>query len=311
MKLLKILFPIVLVGITLASAVPHVFPDFWLTDIFSHFKLQYVIVLMFFLLPIALYPPRKKIFPIALILILVGYNSWFIVPLYSQNKNIIESSGESLSILSMNLLASNTNYHKAIDLIREKDPDILVILELSPQWELQLQELYPRFPFRHMFPQNNNFGIGIMSKIPMFSELTELGNGFPPSILSEIKIKDRPVNVLATHPVPPVTQERFKLRNNQLEEIARLSARENDQFILVGDLNTSSYSRHFQDLLENGILKDTRKGFGIASTWPSDLLIMRTTLDHILYKGEMRVLNRTIERSIGSDHLPVYLEIGL
>lgn len=311
MKLLRILFSLTLAGVAIVSVLPHILPDFWLTDIFSHFKLQYVIILMFFLLPVTLYPAKKKIFPMVLILILVIWNSWFIVPLYVQDKEVMENPGKSLSILSMNLLASNTNYSEALDLIRTREPDIVVILELSPQWEEHLQELYPQFPFRTMLPQTNNFGIGILSKIPMISEVTELGKGFPPSITGEMQVNGSLVTILATHPFPPVGRDRFELRNEQLKEIAELSKAETGNFILAGDLNTSSYSRHFQNLLENGNLTDTRKGFGINSTWPSDLFFMRTTLDHILFKGEMRVLTRTTERSIGSDHLPVYLEIAL
>lgn len=311
MKLLKILFPLILAGVAFASSLPHIFPDFWLTDIFSHFKLQYLIILMFFLLPITLYPTKKKILPTILILILIIWNSWFIVPLYVQGKDVIENYGESLSILSMNLLASNDNFSEVLDLIREKDPDMVVILELSPLWEEKLQELYPEFPFREMVPQNNNFGIGILSKTPMISNVTNLGKNFPLSIFSEVQIKASKISILATHPFPPVGQDRFEIRNSQLEEIAKLSKSQKGNFILAGDLNTSSYSSHFQDLVETGQLKDSRKGFGINSTWPSDLFFMRTTLDHILFKGEMHILTRTTERSIGSDHLPVYLEIGL
>lgn len=310
MKILKIIFQIVLFGILIASALPHLFPNFWLADIFSHFKLQYVIILIFFLLPIALYPVRKKAFSIVLILLLIFWNSWFIVPLYAQNTTGVENSGKSLSILSMNLLASNTNYSEALDLIREKDPDIVILLELSPQWNIQIEELYTQFPFRQMNPQNNNFGIGILSRIPMISEVTDLGNGYPSSIFGELQFDGIPVAFLATHPVPPVSQEKFQFRNEQLEEIAKLSNTQKGNFILAGDLNTSSYSRHFRELLKMGNLKDSRKGFGIASTWPADHLILRTSLDHILYKGEMQVLSRTTERNIGSDHLPVYLEIG-
>jgi endonuclease/exonuclease/phosphatase (EEP) superfamily protein YafD len=63
--------------------------------------------------------------------------------------------------------------------------------------------------------------------------------------------------------------------------------------------------------MEHGNLKDSRKGFGIASSWPTDHYIMRTTLDHFLLKGEIQVLKRTTERNIGSDHLPVYLKVKL
>ncbi len=261
MKFLKILFQFVLFGIALVSILPHLIPDLWFTDIFAHFKLQYVIILMFFLLPAALYPKRKKLFLIVLILILIIWNSWFIIPLYIQDKIVFERSGETLSVLSINLLASNTNYSEAIQLIREKDPDVLLLLELSPQWETQLQELYPLFPFRQLFPQNNNFGIGMLSKLPMISEITYLGKDFSPSILGETQINGAFVSILATHPVPPVGRDRFEFRNEQLEEIAKLSNRDNGNLIIAGDLNISSYSRHFQNLIETGNLKDSRKGF--------------------------------------------------
>lgn len=309
MKILKLVFQFVLLGIALVSILPHLLPNFWFTDIFSHFKLQYVIILMFLLLPAALFPAKKRIFQIVLILILIMWNSWFIVPLYMQDKVMMENSGEPVSILSMNLLASNYNYNKALDLIREKDPDIVVFQELSLQWEAQLQDLYLHYPFRQMHPQNNNFGIGILSKFPMNSEVTNFGKGFPPSVLGEIKVDRELLTILATHPFPPVGQDRFEYRNEQLEEIAQLSNKQSGNFIVAGDLNTSSYSFHFGELLKNGNLYDSRKGFGIASTWPADYLIMRTTLDHILYKGNIQVLTRKTENSIGSDHLPVYLHI--
>ncbi|MFO8147764.1 MAG: endonuclease/exonuclease/phosphatase family protein [Bacteroidota bacterium] len=311
MKLLKFLFQIILGGLAFAAIIPHLFPNYWLADIFSHFKLQYVILLLIILLPASLFLIKKRIFPIVLVFLLLVWNSSFIVPLYLQDSNLTETSGKSLSVLSMNLLASNTNYKKALELIREKDPDVLVVLELSPQWGKQLQELNPHFPFRQMYPQKNNFGIGILSKIPMISSVTDFGKNFPPSILSKLEYNGHPVFILATHPVPPVSQDMFNFRNDQLKEIVKLSKLQNENFILVGDLNTSSYSKHFQKLLENGNFKDSRKGFGIASTWPTDYHILRTTLDHFLLKGEMQVLKRSTEKSIGSDHLPVFLEVGL
>lgn len=310
MKIFKFLFSIILSGIFFASFIPHLFPNYWLTDIFSHFKLQYIILLLIFLLPVSLFLIKKRIFPVALILILLMWNSLFIIPLYLEDSDFTESSGATLSVLSLNLLASNTNYSEALALIKEKDPDVVVLLELSPKWEKQMQVLNPLFPFRQMNPQTNNFGIGILSKIPMVSSVTDFKKGFPPSILCEMEINGRRVSILATHPFPPVNQDKFNFRNDQLTEIAKISKEQSGNFILVGDLNTSSYSGHFQELQEKGGLKDSRKGFGIASSWPTDLYILRTTLDHVLFRGEMQVLKRTSERSIGSDHLPLFLQIG-
>jgi len=310
MKVLKYIFQFILAAIVLASILPHLFPDFWLTDIFSHFKLQYVIILVLILLPYALVSVRRKLLPVILIIIIIIWNASFIVPLYIQNRTITENSGSSLSILSMNLLASNTNYSEALELIREKDPDIIILLELSPQWNLEIEKLYTSYPFQLMHPQTNNFGIGILSRIPLMAKVSNLGKGFPPSIFGKLQVNGHPLSLLATHPVPPVSQEKFKFRNMQLEEISRLSNAQTGNFILVGDLNTSSFSSHFQNLIKKGDLKDSRNGWGIATSWPSDLFILRTTLDHILYKGEMQVITRTTEKNIGSDHLPVYMQIG-
>lgn len=311
MKILKFLFSIILGGLAFTAVIPHLFPNYWLADIFSHFKLQYIILLLFVLLPASFFLIKRRIFPIILIFSLLVLNSSFIFPLYLQGSNFTETSEGSLSILSMNLLASNTNYTEALELIQEKDPDILVLLELSPEWENQLKDLNAQFPFRQLYPQMDNFGIGILSKIPMVSSVTDFGKNFPPSILGKLEFNGHPVFILATHPVPPVSQDMFNFRNDQLEEIVKFSKLQNEKLIVVGDLNTSSYSKHFHELLEHGDFQDSRKGFGIASTWPTDFHILRTTLDHFLLKGEMKVLKRTTEKSIGSDHLPVFLEVGL
>lgn len=309
MKFLKFLFKFILPGIAFVSFIPHLFPNFWLTDIFSHFKLQYVILLILLLL-ICFFQIKKRIIPVALILVLLVWNSWFIVPLYLPNLDVTETSEEKISILSMNLLASNMKYSEALDLIRKKDPDVLVLLELSPQWEKEMQVLFREYPFQKMVSQTDNFGIGILSKIPIISTVTNFGKGFPPSILCKLEIDAQPLHILATHPVPPVGQEMFNFRNQQLEEIAQFSAKQTGAFILVGDLNTSSYSTHFQKLLEKGELRDSRKDFGINSSWPTDYQILRTTLDHFLIKGDLKVFNRSTESNIGSDHLPVFLEAG-
>lgn len=310
MKFFLRFFQLVIIGIAFASIVPHLIPNYWLTDIFSNFKLQYIILLLLVLLPASFFILKKRLYAVGLIILLVLWNSWFIIPLYLQDLATTNTSDGTLSILSINLLASNTNYSEVLKLIREKDPDVVILLELSPQWEEQMQILHSRFPFRQMYPQMNNFGIGVLGKIPMTFLMTDFESKFPPSILTDLQINGKQFQILATHPVPPVGQEMFELRNAQLKEIEELSKLQSANFIVAGDLNTSSYSKHFQELLEKGNLQDSRSGFGIASSWPTDIIIMRTTLDHFLLKGEMQVLERTTERNIGSDHLPIYLKIS-
>ena len=79
--------------------------------------------------------------------------------------------------------------------------------------------------------------------------------------------------------------------------------------MVVGDFNNSSFSTYFQKLTETD-LKDSRLGFGLLPTWPANISFLQTTLDHILVSENIQVLDRTVGENIGSDHLPISVEIG-
>lgn len=79
--------------------------------------------------------------------------------------------------------------------------------------------------------------------------------------------------------------------------------------ILIGDLNTTSWSYYFKNFIKAMQLVDSRKGFGLQTTWPSILPIMAITIDHILISPDIKVLNHKIGPHIGSDHYPVFVEL--
>ena len=58
-------------------------------------------------------------------------------------------------------------------------------------------------------------------------------------------------------------------------------------------------------------LKDSREGFGILPSWPANAFFLQTTLDHAMVSENVQVITRQVGEYIGSDHLPIYLEIGI
>jgi endonuclease/exonuclease/phosphatase (EEP) superfamily protein YafD len=58
-------------------------------------------------------------------------------------------------------------------------------------------------------------------------------------------------------------------------------------------------------------LHDSRKGFGIQPTWPSDKPIFMVPIDHVLVSKEIRIQNRFTGPDIGSDHRPVIVDFSL
>ena len=79
----------------------------------------------------------------------------------------------------------------------------------------------------------------------------------------------------------------------------------------MGDLNTTSWSPFFSDLIEESGLRDSRKGFGIQTTWPDGLFLLRIPIDHCLVSKDISVLDRRVGPSIGSDHFPVTVDLVL
>lgn len=279
----------------------------WAFDLFAHFSVQYWI-LMFLAFAVLIVIKKQKTVLIFLPLFL--YLSVEIGKLYvgGQKDSSIE---KSVKISAINVLSSNTDYQKVIDFIHNENPEIVIIQEITPTWEEALKTALNQYPEQLIKSQNNNFGIALYSKIKLENLKIATLNGINlPSIRSDFKIKNKKITLLATHPVPPINQDYFNKRNHQLAEIATFCNSISNEIIVIGDLNTTSFSRHFKQLQKQSKLIDSRKGFGIQSTW-SALNGINITLDHCLISKDLRVKSRKVGQNIGSDHLPILVEIGI
>jgi endonuclease/exonuclease/phosphatase (EEP) superfamily protein YafD len=119
-----------------------------------------------------------------------------------------------------------------------------------------------------------------------------------------------PITVVATHPFPPVRSAVAVERNRQLAAIADFTASETGEVVVVGDLNVSPWSPYFQDLLRDGKLRDSRRGFDLQPTWPTFCPPLMTPIDHVLTSGGLAVSGRRTGPNIGSDHRPIVAVIG-
>ena len=56
---------------------------------------------------------------------------------------------------------------------------------------------------------------------------------------------------------------------------------------------------------------DTRAGFGVQPTFPASSWLVRIPIDHVLVSCSVGVTERRVERDVGSDHLPVVVDLKL
>ena len=306
-KKIKTLLKFGILVTLLASILPSILPNVWFIDILSNFKLQILLfLLVVFVINIL---TSKSISFIALVLVVWDASYLYSLYLPSRLGEIDKLGGTKIT--SINLLSSNNESEKVKSYIKNENPDILILLEFNPKWEALLSEITNQYAFKKTVVRNDNFGTGYFSKIESKTSILNFDDTQVPSIKANIKIGDKPLTIIATHPFPPVGQERFNARNFHLKSITKKRNEFAENLILVGDLNTSSFANHFKDLLEETKLKDSRQGLGLLPTWPSTNYAMQTTLDHFLVSDKVYVINRGTGPNLGSDHLPIFMEFRI
>lgn len=292
---------------SIATIIGYFGTDNWFFDLFSHFKFQYFILLVLGITILLLMKYRIGLYflPFALI---TGLN---IVPLYfggTKNTDI----QETVKIVCINLLSSNREFDSVKAFINSESPDVLVLQEMTELWQMMLEQTLAAYQYETVIPRTDNFGIALYSRIDRTSsEVTNIGNSGLPSIEAQFNIGKDSLTILATHPLPPVGKEYFDSRNDQLMALSNFAVSAKNELILIGDLNCSSFSNHFKKLIKNTNLIDTRKGFGILPTWPTWFSLAKTTLDHCLVSEGITVKSRRVGQFIGSDHLPIIVELGI
>jgi len=294
------------IGIAVATLFGFLGRFHWLFDLFSHFRVQYMqlCLIPFF---IAMWKRRYRWAIAMVILVCINYSS--VLPLYLGRPAPVQV--KPIRAMLMNLNAGNGNTERVLESIKQFDPDVLLLEEVTPKWAHELEVLNPVYPHRIAEPQSGCFGIMLLSKHPMaHGKVVEIGTAGIPSITASLHFPQGEVFIIGTHPLPPINREYSQLRNVQLKALSKLS-HQGKPVLLIGDLNSTPWSPHFRDLLEESGLQNSMKGFGHQPSWPSRMFFMRIPLDHMLYSNGITIHNRMIGRDVGSDHLPVIVDLSL
>jgi endonuclease/exonuclease/phosphatase (EEP) superfamily protein YafD len=238
-------------------------------------------------------------------------NAWYIAPLYLPQRHQ-PVSGPACRAVSANVHTSNRDAGPFLEFIGSVRPDVILAMEVDDRWQRALEQLLGDYPFSVIRPRPDNFGIALLSRHPIISQRVEsLDDSGVPTIIASIDCEGRPLNVVGTHPLPPVGARRTELRNQHLEALGELVAEFSGPVVVLGDLNTTSWSPRFHELLQQSGLRDSRQGFGVQPTWPTAPWVLRIPIDHALISRDLFVKQRFVGRDIGSDHLPIVITIGV
>jgi endonuclease/exonuclease/phosphatase (EEP) superfamily protein YafD len=298
---------VIAVGLAIVTLFGFLGRFHWFLDLFSHFRVQYMQLCLvpFF---IALWKHCNK--RAAALVILVCLNYALVLPLYIGKP--APATEKPFRAMLMNINAGNGNTEQVLGSIRRAEPDILLLEEVTPKWASELEVLNATYPYRVAQPQEGCFGIMLLSKYPLeHGEVVQIGKAGLPSIIAEAFLPQGVVAIIGTHPLPPIGAEGSLQRNVQLAALPSMVHQQKHPVLLIGDLNTSPWSSHFTQLLNDSGLKNSMKGFGHQPSWPVNHFFLRIPLDHVLHSPGITIHNRMVVQDVGSDHFPVIVDFSL
>jgi len=277
-------------------------------ELFSHFRLQYLAASLLLLLAFAVL--RRRVYVIVLAASAV-LNAAYVLPWYGLTGVHAAAGDGAFTVMLANVYARNDRYSDFLNLIRERQPDLLVVQELTPAWLAAIEPALPGYSRGIAVPRDDAFGIGVFSRLPL--EDAERIDSPPlglPTLLVTIRVGDDAVTVITAHPMAPTRAGGSDARNEQLGDIASLAA-ERHADLIVGDLNTTMWGAHYGQLLRATGMRNSREGFGVLPTWPTFLPIAMIPLDHCLVSDRIDVVQTVAGPRFGSDHLPLEVTLAL
>ena len=289
----------------------------WIADLFANLRVQQVLVISCVLL-CALVIRRWRLAVLAALLIAL-HLPWFANAFPSSGSKV--PSAEGITVTSVNVLSSNRKYSQVIADLRDRDSDVVVVLELTSELDARLRQGLGKYSHAFARPQQiGNFGIGIYSKFPItdtesFQSIAGIDSIAVTVTVGESDAASRQFRVFATHLLPPMNRSLFKQRNDQLRDVARRVKGHRQQFpgvpaVLVGDLNLTPWSPLFSELQLQSGLKRGIDAFSLTPTWyrfpgfPFGLV-----LDHGLVEPSLVCTSYQVGPSIGSDHRSITIRL--
>jgi endonuclease/exonuclease/phosphatase (EEP) superfamily protein YafD len=282
-------------------------------ELTAHFRLQYLVGSA---IAATIFAAWRSWRLTAVALVCVILNGATVIPWYFPHSTAAsQTTSSNLRLLLFNVLTSNTQYPGIINLVRAEKPDLLIIQEMNRRWMSNLNVLREDLPHSCIEPREDNFGIAIYSRIPFEeSQVVSLLEISLPSIQAKVSVNGQSITIFTTHPLPPLgSQEAFSLRNAQLIATSKLMRQLPEPKVLIGDLNTTVWSPFYFHLMEESGLVDARKGFGLLPTWPANfgLPVFRIPIDHCLISPSVEVKDIRTGPDLGSDHLPLIVDLGI
>jgi len=277
-------------------------------DALSHFRLHYSVVMLVFIPLFIAFNLKKQVY-VAVAILTFNTAAAFNYPA----KPVEDISGtKAVKLMTLNLLRSAMNEENVLMLVAREKPDIILLQEVHRYKARLLTRLKKIYPWQQHCAFQSSCGVAILSRYPWQQSNSGI-KGREKLAIASARFGQRLANltIASVHIRWPF----FSHQKSQLNTAYKETASTDRPLIIAGDFNATPWSWTMKSFAyENNL----RMAGPMRATWPvfqrshrCTLCIPQFPIDHIFVSENIRVISKRIGPDVGSDHLPVIIEIAL
>ncbi|MCK9896673.1 endonuclease/exonuclease/phosphatase family protein [Frankia sp. AgB32] len=221
-----------------------------------------------------------------------------------------------LRVMSANLYYDNAHADRLGAQIRAANPDVLVLLELSPLTlaRVSASGALGAFRYHEVRVRDGAFGAALYSRLPLRDAAAPIVGGSM-SLRATVEVDEQRRFVMyAVHTISPTTGPYTSRWRTQLSALRQEARTATLPVVMAGDFNATRDHRPLRRLIDAGV-RDAHDvvGAGWDPTWSARAVLVPPVLrlDHVLASPAFAVTGFQVGGDFGSDHLPVIADLAM
>lgn len=263
----------------------------------------------------------RRWFAALLALVCVGLQGWwqysyFVPQSHLDDAAITAVSGRRVNVndgyarvMTANVYRGQADVKAIIAAVRDQRVEVLALQETTRSFinDLKAQGIHDYLPYSQVASSDGKYGNALFSAValdsPSDDDVDSTASFMPGGTVSfaDGKTQIRFVSVHTTSPKPGCWDQ----WRTSLDEVARMRARKDAKYVLMGDFNSTTDHTPFRNILGSRFHDAAQSaGHGMVFTWPSDMAgipkfagIDHIVLDQGIVAGQLSTLPIP-----GSDH---------
>jgi endonuclease/exonuclease/phosphatase (EEP) superfamily protein YafD len=300
--------------LAVAAAVLLFGSQYWLLDLLTFFWPWAVLAAVAVLLLSLLSPgPWAKLVAVAGLLVCL-------YPIFALPPAPDTMPGEKIRLLTANVYIGNPDPRPFVAMLTRVQPDIVITEETSRRFAEAIRGS-GLYAFESDFGLSEGDDKKVFSRYPI-RDYIQLDNlpGKPVRRHAARMVVDTPggpLVVYAVHPDTPRSLWQWQYRGRYFERLAHSLAAERPDtpIVVAGDWNLPAHSGIFRSFFSETGLRFARPGYWLPvtrfSTKLARYIYFGSTIDHVAVSSAVRVTGWSRGDDIGSNHLPVIVDLAL